>query len=981
MGDDLTVPSKQPKERLRLDLADIRSQPLLEVTSVIGSRHKSEYKQVAVGGNYLFLLTSENRVLRQRFSVVHGSVSLDVERDDLTPATPHNEFLNAIFACRHTGDCLVVSKEEDTLYASATGSNCSLLHKLHGLHVISALWLDYQGPKRLIALGTKQGNVLEISLTDSNPRDQQVLRLLDLEPAAPVTNLAYEAFSAVPTLGCVFMATCYGIYFLTGPSTTEETRSLSGILQKYKSNPTALRNALSVAPSPGETSHMQLYRQLNGSAESFVFLSGSVLMFSCVPAEPETEGSCIVEIRSLPLPGYMKTPPQGCSISAQYLYLLYEDRLLVFSRFTLQLVSSVLLSFTGCYYRGLLYDPILNSILVWSNQVFTVQLEGEMRLHWTLLMEQGKFEEALEACRKHAQGYLPKANGLYADALVDAGDLEKAVDFYLDSDKQLEDVVFVLGAGRLAPLKRYLEACYDRLQADKVLEKHVLAHMLLNLLLVAKASQADIQVLFRKCSSSLDFGTTTQALQKFARIKELVLFCKETQAHYFLFRHYMNGLDYMQALDTLPRCRTEEIASALAETALIFVQIATTMFYRTLLRLFHDHSELTLLPLIPAIRATPETHVSTAAAFLQECMDASKHQEVHNCYLYHLTQLRDLRNIETYLTKQTASYQQTLSFDFDPEFAVALFRERQLAGPLVRLLAHLFRFKEAVESALLCEEVSLAEQTASQPLALARQLNAEMQNVTILSHSKVKELAYLFPPDVLEEFKSHVPQRKDVKRVEEMFSGLSKALWLQIAAWYGKKDDSQAVLQLLEKCPLVTFPDVAPFLSPSLPFNSIRDYVKATLTQFTSDIQEYKEHTAKCRQEAEQIKRERQRKENECIQGDVTQPCALCGRAMCRENAFLFPCLHAFHQSCLEKFYEDVDTGLGNRVKRTVMRLKEAPADKKADIERSLVDILSTECCFCSEAYINTLYQSLVPETLEQQQAWELSPGSSNREW
>lgn len=46
MTDDLTLPFKQPQERLRLDLADLRSQPLLEVTSIIGSRHNSEYKQV-----------------------------------------------------------------------------------------------------------------------------------------------------------------------------------------------------------------------------------------------------------------------------------------------------------------------------------------------------------------------------------------------------------------------------------------------------------------------------------------------------------------------------------------------------------------------------------------------------------------------------------------------------------------------------------------------------------------------------------------------------------------------------------------------------------------------------------------------------------------------------------------------------------------------------------------------------------------------
>jgi len=253
MADDLTVLPTQPQERLRLDLADLRSQPLLEVTSIIGSRHKSEYKQVALGGSFLFLLTSENRVLRHRFGVVHGSVSLAVDRDDVTPAPPHHEFLNAIFPCRQSGDCLVVSKEEDTLYVSAGGSACVVLQKLHGFHVVSALWLDWRTQKKLVALGTKQGNVLEIAFSDTGaaPRDLQILRLLDLESAVAITSLAYEPFSGTPSLGCVFMATCNGLYFLIGASTSADNKSLTGLFSKYKDNPTVLRNALSAAPSPG----------------------------------------------------------------------------------------------------------------------------------------------------------------------------------------------------------------------------------------------------------------------------------------------------------------------------------------------------------------------------------------------------------------------------------------------------------------------------------------------------------------------------------------------------------------------------------------------------------------------------------------------------------------------------------------------------------------------------------------------------------
>lgn len=951
---------------------------MLEVTAIIGSRHKSEYKQAALGGNFLFLLTSENRVLRQRFGVMHGSVSLAVERDDVTPAPPHHEFLNAIFPCRQSGDCLVVSKEEDTLYVSATGSGCVLLQKLHGFHVISALWLDWNTQKKLIALGTKQGNVLEIALTDtgSAPRDLQVLRLLDLESAVAITYLAYEPFSGSSSLACVYMATCSGLYFLIGPSTTADSKSLAGIFNKYKDNPTKLRNALSAAPSPGESSFMQLFQRADGTAESFVFLSGSVVMFSSIPEMPETEGSCIVEIRSLPLPNYMKTPPQGCSISAYYLYLLYQDRLLVFSRSTLQLVSSTLLSFSGCYYKGLTYDHDLTSLLVWSNQVFTVQLEGEARLQWTLLMEQGKFEEALVACRLHAPRYLPKANGLYADSLVQSGDLEKAVDFYIDSDKQVEDVVAVLGTGRLAPLKRYLEACYDRLEEGKVVQKHVIAQMMLALVLVMRASQADVQVLFRKCAADLDFGTTTQALQTAARLPELVLFCREKRAFHFLFRHYLNGLDYFQALDTLPKCTTEEIASALAETALIFVQTTTGPFFRALIRLFHDHLDLILTPIIPAIRATPETYIKTAADFLHEYIESRncKDQEVHNCYLYHLTSIPSPNNIESYLSKQGAAYQKTLKFDFDPDFAVALLREKQLNGPLVRLLAHLFRFREAVDCALKIGELSLAEQIAAQPYALARQLSAEMEKVSILSQSKVKELAFLFPPKVLIQFLSQTPQRKDIKSVEDLYKALSKELWLLIAAWHSRHDDSTALLQLPTKCSLLTFPEIAPYLSPSVPFGLIREDVKATLQKYSEDIQGYKEDTKRCIEEAAHIKSERRRKENECIQGDVTQPCAICARPMHRESAFLFPCLHALHETCLLQFYK---AGFNSEIAADVRGLLEDMEAAKTqleirDIRRRLVHVLATECCFCSDAYVETVKQPLADDK-EEREGWDLS--------
>lgn len=978
MADDLTVPSKQPQERLRLDLADLRSQPLLEVTSIIGSRHKSEYKQVALGGNCLFLLTSENRVLRHRFGVVHGAVSLDVDRDDITPAPPHHEFLNAIFPCRHSGDCLVVSKEEDTLYVSAGGSACVVLQKLHGFHIVSALWLDWRTPKKLAVLGTKQGNVLEIAFSDtgSAPRDLQILRLLDLESPVAITSLAYEPFSGSPSLACVYMATCNGLYFLIGSSTTADNKSLAGLVCKYKDNPTALRNALSAAPSPGESGFLQLFERADGSAESFVFLSGTVVMFSSIPEEPESEGSCIVEIRSLPLPNYMKTPPQGCCISAHYLYLLYQDRLLVFSRFTLQLVSSTLLSFAGCYYRGISYDSELTSLLVWSNQVFTIQLEGEARLHWTLLMEQGKFEEALAACRLHAPRYLPKAKGLYADALVQAGDLEKAVDFYIDSDKQVEDVVAVLGTGRLGPLKRYLEACYDRLEGGQTVQRQVMAQMLLALLLVSKASQADVQVFFRKCAASLDFATTVQALQKAARLPDLVLFCREKLAFSFLFRHYLNGLDYLQALDILPRCNTEEIASALAETAQIFVQSAAGMFFRTLIRLFHDHSALTLPPIIPAIRATPEAHIATAAAFLQEFIEkrACKDQEVHNCYLYHLTRLRDLRNIEFYLSKQGAAYQKSLKFDFDTEFAVALLREKELNGPLIRLLAHLFRFKEAVDCALQSQELSLAEQTAAQPYTLARKLSAEMEKVSILSQSKVKELAFLFPPSVLRQFQVQTPQRKDLKAVEDLYKALSKELWLLIAAWHSQHSDSTAILELPSKCSLLSFPEVASFLPEQVPFGLIREQVKATLQKYSEDIQGYKEDTKRCIAESAQIKRERQRKENECIQGDVTQPCAICDRPMNRESAFLFPCLHTFHESCLLSFYEtDSSSPLASLIQSIITRGKAAEtAHERKEMKRKLVDVLATECCFCSEAYIDTVHFPLADDQTERQ-GWSLA--------
>ena len=720
-----------------LSLAETRSEPILEVSPIIGSRHKSEYKQVALGGDCVFFLTSENRVVRQKYAMVHGSVSLSVDRDDITPAPPHNEYLNSIFPARDSGDCLIISKEEDTLYASVATTLSTALPKLHGFHVLSVLWLSSETNHKHIALGTKQGNVLEITFSDvgGTPRDLSILRLLDLDPPTPVTHLKYETFNGAQHLGCVFLATLDGIYFLTGPRAAPESQSLGPLFMGYKENPTALRNAMSAAPSPGEMSYLQMFHRQDGTAESFIYLTGTVVMYNSVPAKPESEGSCIVEIKSLPVPSALHLPPQGCGISAHYLFLLYPDRLLVFSRLTLQIVSSTLLGFSGCYYRGMMYDAQMEAMLVWSNQGFVVHLQGEGRMQWVYLAEQRKFDEALAVCRQHSPKYLPKVRGIYADALISTGEVDRAVELYIGSDKPVEDVIAVVSRLSLPCLHKYLDSIYDKLPQDPNPQRTVVAHGMLMGLLVSKASKVDILQLFRKCSRSLDFTTTIQSLQRCARLEELVDFCRDRSAYNFLFRHFVNSLDYSQALDTLPLCASSEIAVNLTENALVFVQVASVAFFRTLVRLVQEHADLSVKGIIQAIRATPEGHLQHSTQFLHWYIDQKlcSDTDVHNCYVYHLSLLRDQRSIESYISQQARVYQRALKFDFDPDLALSLLLETGLTKIVITLLTHLFRFKEAVKKALDIGELPLAEKTAAQPMVLADLIHAEMEKVTILT--------------------------------------------------------------------------------------------------------------------------------------------------------------------------------------------------------------------------------------------------------
>jgi hypothetical protein len=249
-----------------------------------------------------------------------------------------------------------------------------------------------------------------------------------------------------------------------------------------------------------------------------------------------------------------------------------------------------------------------------------------------------------------------------------------------------------------------------------------------------------------------------------------------------------------------------------------------------------------------------------------------------------------------------------------------------------------------------------------------------MEKVSILSQNKIKELAFLFPPKVLVQFLSQTPQRKDIKSVEDLYKALSKELWLLIAAWHSRHSDSTALLQLPTKCSLLTFPEIAPYLPASVPFGLIREEVKATLQKYSEDIQGYKEDTKRCIEEAAHIKSERRRKENECIQGDVTQPCAICARPMHRESAFLFPCLHALHETCLLQFYK---AGFNSEIAAAVRDLLEDMEAAKTQLEirevrRRLVHVLATECCFCSDAYVETVKQPLADDE-EEREGWDLS--------
>jgi hypothetical protein len=376
------------------------------------------------------------------------------------------------------------------------------------------------------------------------------------------------------------------------------------------------------------------------------------------------------------------------------------------------------------------------------------------------------------------------------------------------------------------------------------------------------AIRTEFQDFAKKYKADLDRKTTYDIISSHGREEELLFFASTVNDYNYVLGYWMQRERWREVLDVLKKQTDPEVFYRYSSG--LITHVATD-----LVDILMRHSDLKARNLIPALLNYDRNFKgplsqNQAVRYLLHVInqlnstDAAVHNTLISIYATHPS--KDESQLLSYLESQGDEP------SFDSDFALRLCIEHARVQSCVHIYSSMGQFLQAVELALVHDEIDLASIVADRPVSNP---------------------------------------------------ALRKKLWLAVA----KKVISQSngiktAIEFLKRCDLLKIEDLIPFFPDFVVIDDFKEEICAALEDYSRNIDGLKKEMDESSQTATNIKIDIAALDHRYAIVEPGEKCYICGLPLLSRQFFVFPCQHAFHSDCLgRKVMEQAGLGKGKRIR------------------------------------------------------------------
>ncbi|KRX11213.1 hypothetical protein PPERSA_07738 [Pseudocohnilembus persalinus] len=368
----------------------------------------------------------------------------------------------------------------------------------------------------------------------------------------------------------------------------------------------------------------------------------------------------------------------------------------------------------------------------------------------------------------------------------------------------------------------------------------------------------------------------------------------EKENLYEVIVHHINEEHYQTAIKYLKKVETNQQAQIIYTYSHLFLKHETEAIFEILttkIKYFDAQKLISSLFDIPKEKWEYGVKILEHSIQKQKCQDKS----VHNTYLFFLAELKKEEQINKYLEKQKQLYNKYFKILFTDVFALKICQANHLYSSQIQIFGFMKLYSDAVNLALQNDLLEDAKEIAKEVLD------------DVLRKKLWMEIVF------------YMIKNKDRFSIEEIVS-LTDSESDQIEDTYANGVKKKTFLKIDE---------IIPHLDENMKIEQLQGKIQSSLQQYNDEIKELKDMMEAYSTQTDNCQKELIFMDEQYFIIDQNIKCELCGQYIFQEekqNMYIFPCVHKFHQDCYFKILQQF-FNLRPEFKEVVKELKNLNQD------------------------------------------------------
>jgi hypothetical protein len=889
----------------------------------------SDFVAAQVANNVLVLALSNGRILRidlDNPADIDGTDPFSSQRSltdeeldiDLPKKTSEIGVIRRMFLDPTASHLIICTAGGENYYLHTQSRQPRPLSRLRGVSIEAVAWNPAlpTTSTREILIGAADGNVYEAYIETSTEfyrKEDKYLKTLQKVPDGGITGLWVDSVADArkPDVRRVMIATHSRLLHIVGKIGRAGSDGGTSIFSKLFETEvptvheisrvsTTAPSALVVSPDAPDSNSVDSV----APDRIFAWLSSQGSFYGRLLTSPASSELGVKVFGDAKLLPKSQLPPSESQLGRKravqddidsivltqwHIVHLVGGRVIAVNRLDDRVVFDQVVLDPGQEALGLYADQQKNTFWLFTTQeIYEIVVTDEDRDVWKVMLKTEHFDAALRYARGPAQkDAVATASG---DYLVSKGSFIEAAGVYGKSSKPFEQVALVfVDNDQQDALRKYLLTKITTYKKSAVMQRIMIASWLVEIFmsklnslddtLITKAElsenlnpeqtrdqldaiRTEFQDFAKKYKADLDRKTTYDIISSHGREEELLFFASTVNDYNYVLGYWMQRERWREVLDVLKKQTDPEVFYRYSSG--LITHVATD-----LVDILMRHSDLKARNLIPALLNYDRNFKgplsqNQAVRYLLHVInqlnstDAAVHNTLISIYATHPS--KDESQLLSYLESQGDEP------SFDSDFALRLCIEHARVQSCVHIYSSMGQFLQAVELALVHDEIDLASIVADRPVSNP---------------------------------------------------ALRKKLWLAVA----KKVISQSngiktAIEFLKRCDLLKIEDLIPFFPDFVVIDDFKEEICAALEDYSRNIDGLKKEMDESSQTATNIKIDIAALDHRYAIVEPGEKCYICGLPLLSRQFFVFPCQHAFHSDCLgRKVMEQAGLGKGKRIR------------------------------------------------------------------